>query len=467
MSAQGAHQIKYYAKDWLSTEATHTGGWVNIDTVAPGTSDNHLSVPLVNSATISADAQRRDVGRDRRAGQDRVQGRRRRELQHGTSVVLSTLGAHTVAYRSTDKAGNVESPDKTFSVTVRAPLAPVSSTTFASFAPNATSGWQTAGQSVTVSASGGDGVARTIHYTQDGGVNWSTSTAASVTVPVTTQGAHHFEYYASDSLATETVHDAGWVNVDSVAPVTADDHLTAALVTVTWIAVSGVRRSARGIASRAWGPRSGTTSGPSARKDGPYKAWVFNQIGGAGEVGLDGIGTNWFAVIYNGGTPAYHALAKVSPRKWKVKSGDLVAIRTSTRWLVKRRSSGHWKLAASTARRCPGQFALGAAKVLLDIDTRKPLTKAVKASVRKGRKVTLKYRVTDAVPGCGKAALKLQIRKRTKVVKTIALGTKGTNAALTTGTRPSSRRAPTPGACWPRTSPATAATMRSARLVIR
>jgi len=67
----------------------------------------------------------------------------------------------------------------------------------------------------------------------------------------------------------------------------------------------------------------------------------------------------------------------------------------------------------------------------VNVDSGKPSTTATKATVRKGRKVTLKFRVNDGLPGCGQAALGLQIRKRTRVVKTITLGTRPANAALT------------------------------------
>ena len=38
---------------------------------------------------------------------------------------------------------------------------------------------------------------------------------------VSAQGTYHFKYYASDSLSTEAVHDAGFVNIDKSPPVTA------------------------------------------------------------------------------------------------------------------------------------------------------------------------------------------------------------------------------------------------------
>ena len=104
------------------------------------------------------------------------------------------------------------------------------STSAYGFAADATSGWKTSAQTVTITASGGDGTSRTIHYSQDGGATWSTTAGHTADVLVNTEGAHHIEYYASDSVATETTHDAGWVNIDTVAPVTTDDHPATAVM---------------------------------------------------------------------------------------------------------------------------------------------------------------------------------------------------------------------------------------------
>jgi len=88
------------------------------------------------------------------------------------------------------------------------------------FAPNALSGWKNTAQQFTITAAGGSGTGRTIHYSLDGGATWSASAVASVDVPVP-DGAHHVRFYADDSLACEGEHDAGWVNVDTAAPATA------------------------------------------------------------------------------------------------------------------------------------------------------------------------------------------------------------------------------------------------------
>jgi hypothetical protein len=57
----------------------------------------------------------------------------------------------------------------------------------------------------------------------NGGSTWSTSTGGVATVEMSAEGSHHFPLYATDSLATEAPHDAGWVNIDGVAPVTTAD----------------------------------------------------------------------------------------------------------------------------------------------------------------------------------------------------------------------------------------------------
>ena len=63
-------------------------------------------------------------------------------------------------------------------------------------------------------------------------------------------------------------------------------------------------------------------------------------------------------------------------------------------------------------------------------DTTPPTTKALAASVVRGRKVTFRFRVNDRPPSCGRAVVEIQIRKRTAVIKRIAVGTRTTNTAL-------------------------------------
>ena len=67
----------------------------------------------------------------------------------------------------------------------------------------------------------------------------------------------------------------------------------------------------------------------------------------------------------------------------------------------------------------------------VNIDSVVPTTKAQPAGVRAGRTVTLKFRVSDAAFSCGKATVKIQIKKGSRAVRTLFVGAKATNAALT------------------------------------
>lgn len=64
------------------------------------------------------------------------------------------------------------------------------------------------------------------------------------------------------------------------------------------------------------------------------------------------------------------------------------------------------------------------------IDSRKPTTRAYKATVKRGGKVKLRYRIGDPLPGCGEATVKLRIYKGKKLKKTPTV--KGTRACSVT-----------------------------------
>jgi cytochrome c len=67
----------------------------------------------------------------------------------------------------------------------------------------------------------------------------------------------------------------------------------------------------------------------------------------------------------------------------------------------------------------------------VNVDTSKPMTSASAASVVKGRKATLKYRIADVAPNAGTATVVIKIKNRSgKVVTTIKAGSKAVNTAL-------------------------------------
>jgi len=139
------------------------------------------------------------------------------------------------------------------------------------------------------------------------------------------------------------------------------------LAVVVAVVASILALAAPASAGLTWSIRnpSGSVLGSVVRSS-KYKAGVYDQLGGLGEVGVDGIGINWFAFIYLGGHSVGYGLIKVKASRWRVELEDTVAVRTHSRWVVKRRIHGEWRRVASAPRRCPGQFALGGAKVLLD-----------------------------------------------------------------------------------------------------
>jgi hypothetical protein len=186
--------------------------------VAPTTTDDHLAAALIDPATITLTPH--DATSGMSGGSARTEYRIDGAATYtvGTVVTLSE-GTHTVWYRSTDNAGNRETPDRTFTVTVAPPPPPMSATAYAEFSADARSAWKNVPQRFTITVSGGSGSGRTICYSVDGGATWNSSTDASVDVPVTTDGAHHVEFYAVDSRAREGLHDAGWINIDMRRPV--------------------------------------------------------------------------------------------------------------------------------------------------------------------------------------------------------------------------------------------------------
>ena len=91
------------------------------------------------------------------------------------------------------------------------------------------------------------------------------------------------------------------------------------------------------------------------------------------------------------------------------------------------------------------------------IDTLGPKTVAPKsASVRRGRYVTLKYRVNDVRPGSPTATVTIKIKTLSgKTVKQVTMKNRRSTPTSATASAAPSRSASTGSTCWPRTRPAT------------
>ena len=72
-----------------------------------------------------------------------------------------------------------------------------------------------------------------------------------------------------------------------------------------------------------------------------------------------------------------------------------------------------------------------AAKTLtVHIDGYAPTSQATKnVSVKKGKKATLPFRITDPAPSCGSAKVTITVKLKKKVVKTITIANLATNKA--------------------------------------
>ena len=79
VAGDGSHRLEYWATDELGNEETHHRGRVNIDTLAPVTSDDYAGgdVWQTGPVSFSLDGRRRHLGRCR----DELGGRRRRAAE--------------------------------------------------------------------------------------------------------------------------------------------------------------------------------------------------------------------------------------------------------------------------------------------------------------------------------------------------------------------------------------------------
>ncbi|MFC6087217.1 ThuA domain-containing protein [Sphaerisporangium aureirubrum] len=124
-------------------------------------------------------------------------------------VVVSGDGPHTLAYRSADKAGNVEDA-KTLALKVDA-TAPMTSATSA---PANDDGWHNGAVPVTLSATDQtSGVART-EYSLDGGA-WTPFTQV---VDISGQGSHELQYRSADNAGNVEAIKAVTVRIGTRAP---------------------------------------------------------------------------------------------------------------------------------------------------------------------------------------------------------------------------------------------------------
>ena len=208
VSGEGVHTLVYRSIDAAGNSEAEKTATVRIDTTAPVTSDDAPTGWSNSPVTVTLTAS--DTGGSGVATTEyKLDGAT--TWSTGTSVAVAGQGVHTLAYRSTDAAGNTEA-DKTATVRIDT-TAPVTS-------DDAPTGWSNGPVTVTLSAidAGGSGLATT-EYNLDGAASWSTGTS----VAVSGEGVHTLAYRSTDAAGNVEAEKTATVRIDTTAPVTSDD----------------------------------------------------------------------------------------------------------------------------------------------------------------------------------------------------------------------------------------------------
>ena len=208
VSGQAVHTLIYRSRDVAGNAEAEKTATVRIDTTAPVTSDDAATGWSNGPVTVSLSAT--DAG-----GSGVVKTEYRLDGAAtwitGTSVAVSGQGVHTLAYRSTDSAGNTES-EKTATVRIDT-TAPITG-------DDAPMAWRNTSVTVTLSAgdAGGSGLVTT-EFKLDGAGTWSTGTS----VAVSGEGVHTLGYRSIDAAGNTEAVKTATVRIDATAPVTTDD----------------------------------------------------------------------------------------------------------------------------------------------------------------------------------------------------------------------------------------------------
>jgi hypothetical protein len=292
ISANGSHTVTYYSTDNAgNVEATHTG-YVNIDTQAPTTTAAGLTAQgagwVTNSNPVTVTLTASDSGSGMSGGSAAtyytLDGSD--QTTYTGSFQVSGDGQHIVTYWSVDALGNTEATNTGY---VNIDTTPPT-TTATNLAASASTGWQDAPVTVTLSASDAvSGVAAT-YYTIDGGTQQTYSTPFTVSA----EGSHTIVYWSVDAAGNVESQHTGYVNVDLTPPTVTDNagtawHDTAVTVTLTASdALSGVAATQyRPHGTQTWLPTSGNTfsvPAPADHSNDGSHTFDYQAIDNAGNV---------------------------------------------------------------------------------------------------------------------------------------------------------------------------------------
>jgi len=439
VSTQGDHFIQYYARDNAGNqEPTHTVPHVKVDLTRPTTTATGLGgvdLSVWHDHALSANLSAVDLGG---AGVSRVW----HDLDNAgpvatagstASVSASVDGDHVLGYYAEDAAGNVEA--------VRWVHLKVDMTSPNTVLSGADGTWSSAPATVTLTASDEcSGIDRTFYRLGDLG-DFTEYDAAEKPV-VSADGITDVWYYSTDVAGNAEAAASVPVRIDSAAPTT--------------VATLGQTPSAAGWYT---GPVTATFS---AGDVGSGVAGTYYRLGGSGtfaeckpggDLTITAAGTTsvhyystdfagnvetprTFTVRIDATAPATRLPAappagwsKTAPRITLLAADALSGVAATeyrvgaapswtpygAPFLVTAQGTTTWQY-RSTDKAGNTETARSFTVML---DSRRPTTRSYTATVKRGKKVKLGYRVNDPSPGCGKATVTLKIYKGKKLKKTI------------------------------------------------
>ena len=204
VSGEGVHALDYRSQDVAGNWEDWRTATVRIDETDPVTADDAPVAWQAGATTVELSPT--DAGGSGLATTTyELDGG---ATQAGTTVAVpATHGVHTITYRSTDAAGNVEA-DRTATVRVDR-QAPTTT-------DDAPAGLGSVPVTVTLSAGDPDSGVATTTYEVDGG---ATQTGTSVAIPAVT-GSYTITYRSTDAVGNVEATRTATVQIDATAPTT-------------------------------------------------------------------------------------------------------------------------------------------------------------------------------------------------------------------------------------------------------
>jgi hypothetical protein len=457
VSGQGSHTVAFYAVNSVSASSVHQTGYVNIDltrptTTATGLQANNHSGWRTTSRTVTFAAT------DALSGVAHTYyklGSGSQQTYAGTPVQISGQGSHAVTYWSVDAAGNIET-----SLTGYVNI----DTTPPTVTSSADGAWHNSPVTVKLNATDAlSGVAST-QYRAQGSSTWTVAAGNAFVVPApangSNDGAHVYQYRALDQAGNASATGTCTVRVDTQGPTVtndADPYWHNSAVTVH-LAAADANAGVASVSYRLTGTTSWTTtSGATAQITVPVPAdgqphrysYDYQATDKAGN--LSAVKT--LVVLIDPSMPNT-TVAGLPAKPWTNMPVSLTFTATSgagapiVRTEYSMNGGTSWTtFTAGTplvisqpgvttvlyrSVNAAGTTENPARQAVVRIDVGKPICVALKnVTVKRGKKVKLRYRVKDPSPSCGFAKVKIMIYRGKRIVKRITIANAKTNVKLT------------------------------------